>query len=123
MTNLTSRITAALDEQQRLAEDVSARLNFAFMVHQWGGPNTYAGRLATLADPSSVLRRVAAQRRVLERHTPGEQERPDDPIECKGCTHQHVDLPGPCWADWPCPEILDLADALGVGVDVTGVEP
>jgi hypothetical protein len=23
---------------------------------------------------------------------------------------------------WPCLEIIDLADALGVGVDVTGVE-
>ncbi len=65
MPDLTSRITAALDEQQRLAEDLCVRLNFSLIAHR-SGPTS--GRLLALADPSSVLRRVAAQRRVLERH-------------------------------------------------------
>ena len=127
MTDLTSRITAALDEQQRLAEaalDVAdgnweaAHGHEGWMTRSADDYNVavyIAEELALFAaanDPSSVLRRVAAQRRVLERHY-------RDGECCVGCGRGE-------YGDYrelfvQCPELLDLA--LGVGVDVTGVEP
>jgi len=142
MTDLTSRITAALDEQQRLAEAATPgpwttqdeyrpvqgrRCLSCFEDKPIGksvpeidgppgadvSPTMYEPDAAFIAanDPSSVLRRVAAQRRTLERHAPVEATM--------------LKMLGPwcrrCVGDWPCSEIDDLADA--VGVDVTGVEP
>ena len=139
MTDLTSRITAALDEQQRLAEAATpgpwvvgptfgARDNRVYVKAEYSlidtvGTCVIAGQVANVPefranaafiaanDPSSVLRRVAAQRRVLERHY-------RDGECCVGCGRGE-------YGDYrelfvQCPELLDLADA--VGVDVTGVE-
>ncbi len=60
-------------------------------------------------DPAAVLRQVAAERRVLERHRPVEVEPdPDLPwISVVRCAH--------CGDDWrDCPEIRDLADRLDI---------
>lgn len=52
-------------------------------------------------DPATVLRRVAADRRVLGRHQPC--------VNCDGECHACGHNP-----PWPCPDFADLADRLGI---------
>lgn len=62
-------------------------------------------------DPSSVLRWVAGEREVLDRHRP----HPADPAICWGCSRLAEDaLPG------LCPEIASCATRLGVDVTNEG---
>jgi len=75
---------------------------------QDGCPETARGWIAEGAhiarhDPSSVLRRVAADRRVLDRHQP-------DDAQC--CIYETDDRVQP----WPCQDFLDLADRCGITV-------
>ena len=143
MTDLTSRITAALDEQQRLAEAARGD-KWTVDRSEWSADRwslqavlglDLADPLGSLIldpepalfiaanDPSSVLRRVAAQRRVLERHQPEEY---GEATEFEGVVLPALVACGRCqdnfnqYPEYPCDEIKDLADA--VGVDVTGVE-
>jgi hypothetical protein len=136
VTDLTSRITAALDEQQRLAEAATPG-PWEARSYVVAGPRRAGVALAlsigdrevsdaafiAANDPASVLRRVAAQRRVLERHQPEEY---GEATEFEGVTLPALVACGRCqdnfdqYPVYPCDEIKDLADALGV--DVTGVE-
>lgn len=63
-------------------------------------------------DPSSVLRRVAADRRVLDRHAPRQlPTAPEGYVVCGWCDQgpppaRHV--------RWPCSDASDLADRYGI---------
>lgn len=59
-------------------------------------------RHATLHDPESVLRRCAADRRMLARHVPHHSEAAGAMI-CQHDSHR-----------WPCPDITDLAEGYGL---------
>lgn len=137
MTDLTKAITEALDQAERLARGASpgpwrhvgrnmiepaapievteadwGRDGHTLMfVHANEGQGAWSvPDVAHIAanDPATVLRAVAADRRVLERHAPcGRFDHNDLSGHC-----------GVCWKRWPCEDIRDLADRLGV----TGVE-
>lgn len=64
-------------------------------------------------DPAAVLRRVAAQRRVLERHQPHIGD--DGQATCEYCPADYEDELTP----WPCPDFADLADGLGIDLEET----
>jgi hypothetical protein len=63
--------------------------------------------------PEVVLRWCAAARRVLDRHRPDEvpKNRPSEWC-CVGCSDE--DREQPQYVDWPCIEVSDLADMLGI---------
>jgi hypothetical protein len=66
-------------------------------------------------DPEAVSRRCAADRRVVERHTMFHAIVPpvvlgDEPSTERYCTQCHAQR-------WPCPELLDRAQAYGVTVE------
>ncbi|MFE4867710.1 DUF6221 family protein [Streptomyces sp. NPDC056682] len=65
--------------------------------------------IASHADPTAVLRRIAADRRALERHWPRETlavvKAPNKVGRVTTCDHD-------C-RPWPCPDITDLAEAWG----------
>jgi hypothetical protein len=105
VTDLTSRITAALDEQQRLAEAAEAVVPSPWWYSERRSVLLDAkardiakigyvdGRHAAANDPSSVLRRVAAQRRTLERHA----ELPNSWGSCSACLSPGGMVGGPAW--------------------------
>jgi hypothetical protein len=68
-------------------------------------------RHIALNDPPTVLRRCAAGRRTLHRHKPRVIEasrRDPKPVICDYCSHVPVAV------DWPCLDIVDLADVYSV---------
>ena len=123
---LVSAVRARLDETERVALAVSigphkperwtaARYKddlrgwridgqFSCVVDSAFGPD--AEHIA-LHDPAAVLRRVAADRRVLERHQPCVNY----DGECHACGHN---------PPWPCPDFADLADRLGIDPEEAG---
>lgn len=80
------------------------------------------GRFIAANSPAFVIRQCERDLKVLERHAPSSAERfdPDDPVRCSGCTHQPAAQPQPCWNDWPCDEVRDLADAYQIDLDMSG---
>lgn len=66
-------------------------------------------RHAALHDPAAVLRRIAAERKVCDRHQPFETlaivEAPNIVGKVTLCAHDR--------RSWPCPDITDLAEAWG----------
>lgn len=64
-----------------------------------------------LHDPAAVLRRCAADRRVLERHAPHYRYNGANP-ECSWCWTPREEP-----ADWPCEDYRDLADRYGIEVE------
>lgn len=75
---------------------------------QIGSTRFNVGPYVEAHDPADALRRYAHYRRILERHHAaialgGDQE------QCWWCAPRTV--------EWPCTEIRDLAEALGVSVD------
>lgn len=119
---LCTALRAALDETERLARAVEPlgytdvmggeRVPETFSIARLrvAGEDGYPQRHADPAakahfayhDPSSVLRRVAADRRVLERHGTSYG---DD--VCDYCTDERA-------VKWPCPDFVDLADRYGI---------
>jgi hypothetical protein len=123
---LCTALRAALDETERLAKAVKPlgytdvmggeRVPETFLIARLraAGEDGYPQRHADPAakahfahhDPASVLRRVAADRRVLDRH------QNDGSDFCVYCTDN--------WAVvWPCVEIVDLADRYGITTEET----
>jgi hypothetical protein len=75
---------------------------------------------AVLVDPTPLLRRCEADRRILARHNV-DPARADDPLDataCKGCgTYGDMDLAETDNLN-DCPELLDLAHAHGITPDI-----
>ena len=113
------RIAAAIDRAEmkaKLALELMGSFEESFTWDQWIDDDEF--RVGTdikhfiLAnDPAGVLRRCAADRRVLERHQPINEH----PYRKTKCRHQQSH--GVSWiVDWPCDEIRDLADRWGVEI-------
>ncbi len=118
--DLHARIVVALDEEQARAEAATPApwsaseeevqdLHFgpvqATVLH---GPDIYSlgladGRHIAAQDPARTLARVAADRRVLERHW-------NQHAVCNWCGDE---IP----MSWPCPDVLDLAARYGIEVE------
>jgi hypothetical protein len=91
------------------------------------GPNLATVEFIADNDPSSVLRRCAADRRRAERHAPSapgigpfESRRFKDPdaLICTHCSHD-----GDWGATvWPCPDFTDLVDSYGLSDHQEGEE-
>ncbi len=129
--DLHTQLVAALDEEQARAEAATpgpwstTRDNLVVSrVETWtpdvvqAYPHDYtAANLAHIAaqDPARTLVRVAADRRVLERHRPlslPDGARDGDPR----CTDRWGDGDG--WAEaWPCPDVRDLTARYGIEVE------
>jgi hypothetical protein len=119
--DLHARLVAALDEEQARAEAArpgpwGVSVEEVHDLH-WGdfeaavltGPDVYALKARdaehiAAQDPARTLARVAADRRVLDRHI---VRHALDGDECWRC--------GFGWA-WPCPDIRDLAARYGIEV-------
>ncbi|HEY3631931.1 MAG TPA: DUF6221 family protein [Jatrophihabitantaceae bacterium] len=70
---------------------------------------------AATFDPAFVFRALAAWRRTAERHTPFDEDEID--TACQRCADGgRIDEDGSRLV-WPCPEISDLAYALGIDPD------
>lgn len=71
---------------------------------------------AALHDPAAVLRRVAADRKVLAEHQPGDNESGIYDTECSRCWDLDwtIDRSGAYGAmPWPCPTVRALAEGWG----------
>lgn len=145
MTDLTSRITEALDQAERLARAATPGPwvtpgpdtigQWMIYGEEWcvaeanvvehGLPNLGPPPDARQADanaafiaannPLAVLRSVAADRRVLERHAP--KVRGSHVRLCAWCCEPSDAFPE---VEWPCEEIRDLADRWAVDVTNEG---
>lgn len=122
--SLVDRIRAALDETERVARaahyDGQRWYAQDELVERWPADEvvTTADRKVEAThiarhDPASVLRQVAAIRKLLELHEPfiADEDEPD-PI-CQTCTEgSHLyDV-----SAYPCPTVLAIADACGIEV-------
>ncbi|WP_086564918.1 DUF6221 family protein [Streptomyces africanus] len=76
-------------------------------------PRLGTGEFIALNDPESVLRRCAADRKLLERHRPQQDGSPfPDSMQCRTCSEDGGDgyqylVPA------PCPTLRDLAEGYG----------
>lgn len=78
------------------------------------------GRHIAANDPAHVIRACERDLRVLRRHSPEPNPSSfEDKPRCAGCTHEPIHSPWPCWNDWPCDEITDMA---GVYLPAEGSE-
>jgi hypothetical protein len=119
VTDLVSRLLEAITAKEGKAEAAKA-LHVSFDMARRNGKATLYAFLDD-NDPSSVLRRCAADRRRAERHAPSapgigpfESRRFKDP-EARICAHCSHD--GEWGAvEWPCPDFVDLADSYGLEV-------
>ena len=115
---LVSAVRAALDETERYARAAGYHrwrpdFELDIVVAVSNGKTVardcrdYDSRHIARHDPAAVLRRVAADRRVLERH----QESTDTEYGswCRRC----------CVGEWPCADVLDLARGLGIDPEET----
>lgn len=133
-TDLRDRITAAINHAEQTAQAVektwpgpwtSTRTGWVLDAQgdQVDGVSVDLARQMIANSPAAVLRRCAADRRVLDRHRSDsavESSREfwacvacSIEIECnsdRSCTHYDT-IP------WPCPDICDLADRYGIEVD------
>ena len=101
-------------DHDELADEVRDRDNAGTVAFV---PNPGTARHIAANDPTTVLRRCAADRRILERHNVDPEADPWDAHTCQSCNYTNtsgrigirftVDL-----AD--CPELLDLAHAHGI---------
>lgn len=104
--DLTARVTAALNEAEDAAE--KAKRN-----GQWGTAREWSRELcSTNGDhiafwsPDRVLALIAADRRVLERHSHTTSYLPTESRAGEHCLC--------CGNTWPCDDLLDLAARWGV---------
>jgi hypothetical protein len=125
VTDLVRQILSAIEKAERLAHATIATVNPAkgrwvvagecgtevrdsrghlIVKHSW--PNEIAHIIHN--DPVSVLRRCAADRRRLERHRPGLNALGNRQV----CGYDRY--PPDADTDWPCPDVLDLADSYGI---------
>lgn len=70
-----------------------------------------------LHDPVDALRRYAHYRKVLERHRPTRWPNVEDGYDAPACAGCGRDDAGDPRYLCPCPEVVDLAEALGMSVD------
>lgn len=140
--DLVPQILAAIEETERLASALISTVNPT--TGEWvpAGPHgteirdsrdhlvvkhSWPDEIAHIIrhDPAAVLRRCAADRRRLERHTPDTTG--DGYFYCTTCggggKHEFP-------VEWPCEDLLDVADSYGVapeshtvrGVDLSGID-
>lgn len=125
---LAARLLAAIEETERLARDAVQETTGRWTSREveWGVGTvveddcgalllhvTYHGRNVQYPhiahnDPDTVLRRCAADRRILDRHKPHviETSRSNpQPVICDYCSHV------PDAVDWPCPDVEDIVVA------------
>lgn len=94
----------------RLEREITERLQLARRAE---------GRHIATNDPAFVIRACERDLRVLRRHSPEPNPSSfEDKPRCAGCTHYPLDSPWPCFNDWPCDEITDMA-----GVYLPAEEP
>lgn len=128
------RILAAIDHAEKLAQAVAQdtepewspgheHLSDYVSTAEYGSAVTcglygYMGwelrQYIALNDPRSTLRRCAADRRTMQRHQQQtiETSRWDPkPIICGYCSHV------PDAVDWPCLDVVDLADRYGCNIE------
>lgn len=105
--DLLARLVATVDEAEREARFLLAHRSDA--------------DVRTLAE--AMLRRVAADRRTIERHTPVDRTRWgwSPGVYCEYCDELCHSESGlgcltPFDAPWPCPDVRDLAGGYGVEV-------
>ena len=126
--NLREQILAEIERREKVAKaaftigssDPWRALYGDRVVAQVDGESTYYGiakelweehaEHIALHDPADALRRYAHYRKVLERHAPVSIGEVDDPL-CSGCRDYAGHL------GWPCVEIEDLAEALGLSTE------
>lgn len=60
-----------------------------------------------LHDPADAIRRYGYALKVLDRHTPAA----DEPHLCRWCFNSGDEQD---YFPWPCPEVTDLAESLGI---------
>lgn len=110
--DLTQRITAAMDEAEKLADaaidDMTESDYFAgddspaaWTLGVTGGLGGPVGEHAAFWSPDRVLALIAADRRVLARHQPVDKGRVESC--CQWCCQAIRCCP------WPCPDMRDLA--------------
>lgn len=107
--DLVAAVRERLDETERDAEEDHAPWHYTEL-------GVFCACGAGMTDENcpvsaAVLRRVAAQRRVLERHQPHIGD--DGQATCEHCPADYEDELTP----WPCPEFADLADGLGIDLE------
>lgn len=131
MTDLAGRVLAAIDDAERNVHYCGkAKIGWGTYLHPDGsmrytsavarngdiwvadGHETTPSIVRVVFDPPAELNRCAADRRTVERHQP---EDVVDPCGC-GRTHRYQRCVG-CEEEWPCPDLLDRADAYGVEVN------
>ena len=99
--DLADRIRSALDDAELTA--VHAHL-------AWPPPDLPPSTREHITRwrPGAVLRLLDAERRVLARHRP---------VECHCGTDWHTHRCRGCDRPWPCDEIRDQADRLGINTE------
>jgi hypothetical protein len=112
--DLHAWITQQVEQVERIA--LKAREDIPALLASGDIDNRFAERHIAANDPAAVLRRCAADRRILARH----RIDPDQaafPGACEGCGLDNWDLPNTESVN-DCPELLDLAHAHGITDDI-----
>lgn len=131
MTDLVSRLLEAIGETERIAETAGrdgepnwtagGELSETVSTVKYGQP-VATGPYGYLVpevrehiahnDPSSVLRRCAADRKLLAIHVPVENALGEQVCEC--CATQ--DIAGDREGEWPCETVMTRVEAYGLEV-------
>ncbi|HEX3782732.1 MAG TPA: DUF6221 family protein [Pseudonocardiaceae bacterium] len=91
------------------------------VVYDEGAPGPDVADLIAHNDPASVLRRCAADRKILAEHGQADFGAYGDRL-CRRCRYEDDELePDELhhWVVWPCPTLTALAEAYGITTEET----
>lgn len=100
MADLIARLREAIDKTEQIAR---AAVGFDYGVKDWADDGDPVNVHIARHDPASVLRMVAAHRKILELHAcaPYRYQWEAERGICRECED----------VEWPCPTVLALAEA------------
>lgn len=134
MTTLYERLTARIDELERIARacladaptpwTVTRGVGVVRIIRDHSGiaicsPVEADAEHIAAWDPATVLRGLEEDRDILQRHALPDRVPIEDlpPYPCEWCSRRASDPAFSVWVDWPCEEIRSLARRHGVEVD------
>lgn len=124
MSDLVPRLLAAIEETERNAEE-ARHMRWVFDTNRRNG-RTVMQEYFTRNDPTAVLRRCAADRKIVGIHARlGDLKDPDDLTYPEAADTCFTCGPGdhysaqenPGWYPFPCSTLRTLASGYGVSVD------
>lgn len=121
MTSLAERVLEAIGDVEEIAEDAASEGIDIWKpedpAYWWNDDYPMSRnekRLIAMHDPAAVLRRCAADRKILDLHQAIVTGLPTLPLICETCGSGECDTYPTAW---PCPTLAALAEAYGVPLE------